>query len=98
MPLLSSNILFTLLFLSTTSHLRNFFLAMVTQTKTSPTKVPKKKKSGGLRKKRQTDYNKFMTAELARLKAVAREGESHKDRWAKACENWKLAKEHPSSP
>ncbi|KAJ6486103.1 hypothetical protein C8R47DRAFT_1129025 [Mycena vitilis] len=67
-------------------------------TKTSPPNVPKKKRSsGGLRRKKPSPYNKFISVELQRLKDVGI-GEDHKERMALAIKRWHQTKDVASSP
>ncbi|KAJ7292809.1 hypothetical protein C8J57DRAFT_1703695 [Mycena rebaudengoi] len=62
---------------------------MVAKKNTSPN-VPKKKKSPS--KKRASAYNKFVSAEMERLKALNVEGETGRDRWKMAVKNWGVVK------
>ncbi|KAJ8508772.1 hypothetical protein ONZ45_g8979 [Pleurotus djamor] len=54
----------------------------------------RKSTSGG--KKKLTPFNKYMQAEMARLKEDEPEI-SHKERFKKATENWKDAKANPKN-
>ncbi|KAJ7044975.1 hypothetical protein C8F04DRAFT_1249421 [Mycena alexandri] len=66
-------------------------------TETSPNAQPKKKRSsGGSKKKGLNAYHKFMSEELASLKARDI-GEDHKARMAIISKKWKEAKADASN-
>ncbi|KAG9313972.1 hypothetical protein JVU11DRAFT_4747 [Chiua virens] len=65
-----------------------------TEGKRATEKVPRKTKSGGGGRKKLSAFNKFMQAEMARL----RESDPdmpHQERFKLATSNWKQAKENP---
>ncbi|KAF7337687.1 hypothetical protein MSAN_02242200 [Mycena sanguinolenta] len=55
-------------------------------TKSSPNVPKKKRSSGGLKKRKPTAYNKFMSEEMARLKAAGVEDGTA--RRTQATKNW----------
>ncbi|KAJ1737299.1 hypothetical protein GGI11_003403 [Coemansia sp. RSA 2049] len=64
---------------------------------TSKSKVKKSATAGtGKAKKKISGYNKYMKAELARVKAGS-PGISHKDAFKKAAENWSTSPDNPKS-
>ncbi|KAJ7216786.1 hypothetical protein B0H12DRAFT_1241812 [Mycena haematopus] len=64
-------------------------------TKTSPNVPKKKRSSGGLKKKKPSAYNKFMSEEMARLKATGVEDGA--ERRTTAAKNWKAHGKSASS-
>ncbi|KAG5643135.1 hypothetical protein DXG03_001525 [Asterophora parasitica] len=64
-------------------------------TKAAAEKPAKKTKSGAGGKKKLTAFNKFMQAEMARLKEDEPDI-SHQERFKLATSNWKSAKENPN--
>ncbi|KAJ6544049.1 hypothetical protein B0H19DRAFT_1169452 [Mycena capillaripes] len=68
-----------------------------TKSNTSPTVPKKKRSSGGLKRKKPTAYNKFISKELARLKEIGT-GDTHEDRMELALKKWHATKDSSSSP
>ncbi|KAF8963845.1 hypothetical protein BDZ97DRAFT_1818197 [Flammula alnicola] len=58
--------------------------------------LKKTKSSGGGSKKKLSVFNKFMQAEMARLKEQEPDMQ-HKDRFKLATTNWKTSKENPKA-
>ncbi|KAH7915698.1 hypothetical protein BJ138DRAFT_1109405 [Hygrophoropsis aurantiaca] len=70
-------------------------MAPRTEAKADSEKPAKKtKSSGGGSKKKLSAFNKFMQAEMARLKE-SEPDIAHQDRFKLATANWKTAKENP---
>ncbi|KAJ7492145.1 hypothetical protein FB451DRAFT_1388574 [Mycena latifolia] len=70
---------------------------MVNTKNTTPASAQKKKRSsGGLKKHKPTEFNKWMSSELARLKAE-NIADTHKERWSLACKSWSAKKNSSSS-
>ncbi|KAJ7794102.1 hypothetical protein B0H14DRAFT_3497375 [Mycena olivaceomarginata] len=70
---------------------------MAPTKKTSPTAVPtKKRSSGGLKKKKPSAYNKFMSEEIERLKGTGVDDAA--ERKKTALRNWHATKSSSSSP
>ncbi|KAJ7146257.1 hypothetical protein C8R44DRAFT_756988 [Mycena epipterygia] len=58
-------------------------------TNTKASGAAKKKRSpGGFKKRQPTAFNRYMSEELARLKAENVEGQTHAERWKSATKSW----------